>query len=626
MERPVITLGSFTASQRAKALVMDALDRGRLSYGPLMEEFEREFAKLHDCRFGVMSNSGTSSLHVALAAMKEMHGWVDADEVIVPAVTFVATPNIVIHNNMRPVFVDVDPIYYELDPALLESKITPRTRAIIPVHLFGQPCDMDPIKDIAFKYQLKIIEDSCETMNARYKGCSVGNLGDIGCFSTYMAHLLVTGVGGLNTTNSPEYAVKLRSLVNHGRDSIYMSIDDDNDKEADELRMIIARRFSFASLGHSFRATEVEAALGLAQLEELEPMMHRRRENAIFLTRALSPFEDRLQLPAIRPDSDHSFMMYPIVLRDEPKEEFVNFLEQQGVETRDMMPLINQPIYRRLFSIREEDYPVAKWINERGFYIGCHHDLKETDFQYVLELFERYWRRQGARIHEGAALILATCNSWETLEYVLDLLPLEMFDEVVAVDDDSNDGTIELLEEQGIQVVRAAGQDILKCVLLNGIGSERDNLVFYNTNGRQDPRDVARLLLALERGNDMVIASRFMQGGSRHDHNKRFRYRSIGNRVFSVLADMIFYSNISDTLNEFRGIKRRRIEELELKEQGLPGSYQVSIQAMKEGWRVVEIPTVEKMAPLPGERLRILGSIWPLVRVLIKEWVKGWWS
>lgn len=622
MEQPVIGIGTFKASNRAKALVMDVLDRNRISYGPLMQKFEREFAKVHDCRFGIMSNSGTSALHIALAAMKEMHGWEDGDEVIIPAVTFVATGNIVIHNRMLPVFVDVDPLYYELDPSLIEGKITPRTRAIIPVHLFGQPCDMDLINEIAIRHNLKIIEDSCETMLTRYKGRSVGSLGDIGCFSTYVAHLIVTGIGGLNTTNSPEYAVKLRSLLNHGRDSIYLSIDDDDDKEPNELRMIIERRYSFTSFGHSFRATEIEAALGLAQLEELETTIRRRRENARFLIRALKTFEDRIQLPAIRPEAEHCFMMFPIVIRDKSKVDFVNYLEQSGVETRDMLPLINQPIYKRLFSIHEEDYPIAKWINENGFFIGCHQDLKEIDLEYIVELFERYWRGRGTRMREGATLILWTDNSRTILDRVLDMLPLEMFDEVIAVDSGSSDGSVELLEKQGIKVVSANGLDAFTFVRQNGIGFERDNIVFYMADGRQDPRDVARLLLTLERGNDMVIASRFIQGGKRYDRDHHIPYRSLGNRWFSLMANLLFYGNFSDTLSQFRGIKRHRWEQLELDEQGLAGVYQISIKAMKQGWRVAEIPTVEQMTPFPGERRRILGSIWPLLRVLLKEWRK----
>src|SRR3712207_6174410 len=200
-----------------------------------MRRFEQEFAELHGCRFGVMSNSGTSSLQVALQALKERHGWEDGDEVIVPAVTFVATSNIVLHNRMTPVFVDVLPDTYNIDPARIEARITERTRAIVPVHLFGLPADMDPILELARAHDLKVIEDSCEAMFATYRGRPVGSFGDVACFSTYVAHFLVTGVGGLGTTNDGELAVAMRSLINHGRDSIYLSIDDDATDDPDRL-------------------------------------------------------------------------------------------------------------------------------------------------------------------------------------------------------------------------------------------------------------------------------------------------------------------------------------------------------------------------------------------------------
>ena len=255
MHNPIIGVGTLNISHRARELVLEALNNNRLSYGPMMQQFEAEFARLHDCRFGIMSNSGTSALQIALQAMKELYGWADGDEVIIPAVTFVVTSNIVLHNRMKPVLVDVDPNYYELNPTLLEEKITSRTRAVIPVHLFGQPADMNPICEIAHHYGLRIIEDSAETMFASYDNRPVGSLGDIGCFSTYVAHLLIAGIGGLNTTNDPEYAIRLRSLMNHGRESIYISIHDDIGKSDEGYRVMVSRSLWCFSVGHGFRST-----------------------------------------------------------------------------------------------------------------------------------------------------------------------------------------------------------------------------------------------------------------------------------------------------------------------------------------------------------------------------------
>ncbi|OGS36532.1 MAG: hypothetical protein A2506_02600 [Elusimicrobia bacterium RIFOXYD12_FULL_66_9] len=387
-----IPVGGFTVSPRARRYVMQVLDSNRLSYGPFHRRFESAFAAEHDSRHAVFCNSGTSALRIALQALKEKHGWSDGDEVMVPSVTFIATSNVVLHNRMTPVFVDVDPRTYTMDPALVEGKISSRTRAIIPVHLLGLPADMDPILVVAKKRGLAIIEDSAETMFARYKGRKVGSLGDIGCFSTYVAHCIVTGVGGLATTSDPDLHIRLRSLMNHGRDSIYLSMDDDKGAEGAELHEIVAKRFQFVSVGHSFRATELEAALGLAQLEEKAGIVRARTGMAKRLSAGLREFEDRLQLPFCPPDRDHTFMLYGLALRDGDKTALVNFLEDRGVETRDMLPLLTQPVYRKLFGDLEPRYPVARWLDRGGFYIGCHQYLTAKDADYVVEQFRAFFR------------------------------------------------------------------------------------------------------------------------------------------------------------------------------------------------------------------------------------------
>jgi perosamine synthetase len=394
---PDYQIGSagFQFGMREKKYINEVLKSHRLSYGPWSRKFEEIFAEEHQSRFAVFSNSGTSALHMGLAALKEKYGWEDGDEVIVPAVTFVASSNIVIYNNMKPVFVDVDPLTYNIDPALIEAAITPKTRAILPVHLFGMPADMDPIMELARKYKLRVIEDSCECMFATYKGKKVGSFGDVGCFSTYIAHFLVTGVGGLATTSDPELAILMRSYMNHGRDSIYLDIDADKGLSEEKLELVVAKRFSFVRLGHSMRATELEAAIGVAQFEGREDNINSRREIANYYTKSLSSLSEHLQLPHVPAEREHNFMMYPIVLRNEAKTELVNFLEKNNVETREMVPLTKQPVYKRLFGEDFENrYPVAKWINQNGFYVGCHPYLKKKEIKYVADLIKEYFTKK----------------------------------------------------------------------------------------------------------------------------------------------------------------------------------------------------------------------------------------
>lgn len=373
---------------------MEVLDSNRLSAGPMTDRFERDIARLHGCRFGLMCNSGTSALHIALAAVKEREGWRDGDEVLVPAVTFIATSNVVIHNRLTPVFVDVEPDYYCLDPRDLERHLTPRTRAIVPVHVAGLPCDMDPIADLAKRKGLAIIEDSAEAMFVNYRGRPVGSFGTIGCFSTYVAHLISTGVGGLCITDDPDYRVLLASLMNHGRDSIYIRIDDDRDLDGDQLFEVASRRFSFDRLGHSFRATEMEAALGVAQLEERESLLAQRRSIAERLTSGLSSLEPFLQLPRVRPESEHAFMFYPVVVRDAAvsRDSLVRHLEEHQIETRYLLPLINQPVYRRMFGNLDDQYPVAARLNRDALVVGCHPEMSEEDADFIVDCFQQFFR------------------------------------------------------------------------------------------------------------------------------------------------------------------------------------------------------------------------------------------
>lgn len=401
-----IGVGGLVIGSRERAYLEQVIASNRLSYGPFSQRFERLFAEVHESRHALFCNSGTSALHIALSALKEINGWEDGDEVLVPAVTFIATSNVVLHNNMRPVFVDVERDTYNIDPTQLAKHVTPRTRAIIPVHLFGLPAAMDPIMDFAHRHGLKVIEDSCETMFARYRGRRVGSFGDVGCFSTYVAHLLVTGIGGLAITSDSDLHVVMRSLMNHGRDAIYLSITDDEGRKGEALHEIVAKRFSFVRLGHSLRATELEAALGLAQLEQYEAILQRRAEIAKRYLEGMSDLTHYLQLPSVPADREHVFMLFPIVLRDEDKRDLVNFLEDRLVETRDMMPLLSQPVYRKMFGDLLPRFPVAQWIDRGGFYIGCHQYLTDEQVDYIIETI-----REFVQVRAPAARATATART-----------------------------------------------------------------------------------------------------------------------------------------------------------------------------------------------------------------------
>jgi dTDP-4-amino-4,6-dideoxygalactose transaminase len=376
-----ISLGCLNISEQGKKYVNECLASNRLSRGKFTTKFEQDFAELHGCKHGIFCNSGTSALQIALAALKERHAYADGDEVLVPAITFIATSNVVLQNNLKPVFVDVDPVTFNMDPWEIAKHITNRTRAIIPVHLFGLPSDMQLIMRVARKHRLQVIEDSCETMFARDAlGNPAGSYGDMACFSTYVAHLIVGGVGGLVITNNPVYDEMCRSLMSHGRDSIYTSIDDDDKISKD----MIERRYKFDRIGYSYRCTEIEAAIALSELERWEENIAQRRANAERLTMLLKPFEDKLQLPSIPYGYEHSFMMYPFICKDGvSRDALLLHMEQKGIETRFMFPLLSQPIYKKLFPGLAEQYPVASRLEKQGAFIGIHQGLTLEDMHFI---------------------------------------------------------------------------------------------------------------------------------------------------------------------------------------------------------------------------------------------------
>ena len=347
----------------------------RLTYGKYTKELEERFAEIHGRRHALFTSSGTSALKIGLRALKHKYGWKDGDEVIIPAVTFVATMNVVMDVGLKPVFVDVDLKNINIDPFKIEKAITDKTVAIMPVHLLGSCADMTLINRVAHQYKLKVIEDSCETVFIRDKdGWPVGSRGDVACFSSYIAHVMVTGVGGFITTNDDELADYMRSLRFHGRDNAYLSIDD-NDKDPKE---IIGKRFLFDKQGYSDRLTELEAVLGLGDLNRYEWIIRKRQKLAKRLREKLRGCAGFLPIES---HINHAFMFFPLMVDNRDKVALE--LERAGIQTRLMMPLTNQPIVKELFGDIEDDFPNAQKINRHGLLMGCHQYMTNKDIDYI---------------------------------------------------------------------------------------------------------------------------------------------------------------------------------------------------------------------------------------------------
>lgn len=369
-----IAMADWKVNRRQKKLIKEVLKSGRLTYGEKTRALEAEFASLHGAKHAIFTSSGTAALKISLHALKDKYGWKDGSEVIIPSVTFVATMNAVIMNNLVPVLVDVEKDTANINPDLILKAITKKTVAILPVHLLGQPANMSAIMDIARMKKLRVVEDSCETM-------FVNTLkGDTACFSTYVAHLMVTGVGGFIITHDTQLAITMRSMLFHGRDESYLSIDD---KPKD-----VWKRFYFPRRGYSDRMTELEAAIGLGEIDDSEVMITQRQANAQYLIDRLineDPICEKVTFP-ISKVTKHSFMFFPLYA--ERRDELMVHLEKCGIQTRTMMPLISQPITKPYL---KRKYPVAQYIGEHGLLIGCHQYLDNKDLDYIVDCIKEFY-------------------------------------------------------------------------------------------------------------------------------------------------------------------------------------------------------------------------------------------
>jgi len=303
--------------------VVQVLRSGYYVQGPKVREFEEKFASYIGTTYAVATNSGTAALHVALAAA----GIGPGDEVIVPALTFFATVESVIHNNAIPIFADIDPETYCLDPEDMERTISERTTAVIPVHLYGHPAEMDQIMEIAEEHKLLVIEDAAQAHGAEYKGRKVGSIGHIGCWSFYATKNMTTGEGGMITTDDPDIAKRAMLIRNHGMTS----------------------RDEHSILGYNYRMNEIAAAIGIVQLSRLDKLNEVRTKNSLYLLEGLKDVE-WLEIARIKPYVKHAFFWCPVKVNEEAlgmtTRELVIELKRRGVEVRHryVTPLYKQPV------------------------------------------------------------------------------------------------------------------------------------------------------------------------------------------------------------------------------------------------------------------------------------------
>lgn len=337
-----------------KQAVLEVLESGMLVQGPRTARLEEKFAAVCGAQYGIATTSGTTALHVALLA----HGIGPGDEVITTPFTFMASVNAILFVGAKPVFVDIEEDTFNINPELIRGAITPRTKAILPVHLYGYPCNMDAILDIADQHGLAVIEDACQAVGASYKGKGVGSFGS-GCFSLYATKNIMAGEGGMITTNDEHIAQRCRMIRNHG----------------------MQRRYYHEMLGYNFRTSDIHSAIGLVQIERLEEFTEKRKANAAFLNAHITT----VKTPHVREGYNHVWHQYTVRIDGgRSRDACVKALNDAGVGTGIFYPI---PAYRQAHLV-EAGYgnlylPVTECVVDEVISLPVHPQLTHLDLETI---------------------------------------------------------------------------------------------------------------------------------------------------------------------------------------------------------------------------------------------------
>lgn len=354
--------------------VIETLRSGWLTTGAKAKRFEEDFAGYVGCRHAVAVNSCTAALHLALDAV----GLKEGDEVLIPTMTFAATAEVVLYFKAKPVLIDCQSDTLNLDPQQIQRVITPRTKAIIPVHMGGQPCDMAPILEVARRHNLKVIEDAAHALPAAYQGKKVGAIGDITCFSFYATKTITTGEGGMATTENSEWAERMRMMSLHG-------ISHDAWKRYTKEG---SWYYEILSPGFKYNLTDIAAAIGIEQLKKCNEFWEARQRIAVNYAKAFADLKE-IQLPVCRNDVQHAWHLFVIQLNLERlkinRNQVVEALREERIgPSVHFIPLHLHPYYRDKFRYRPEDFPKASAAFERIISLPIYPKMTEGNVRDVI--------------------------------------------------------------------------------------------------------------------------------------------------------------------------------------------------------------------------------------------------
>ena len=372
-----IPLSNPDITQAEVRAVTDVLRSGRLSIGPRRDLFEQMVADRAGRRHGIAVSSGTAGLHLVLAALDVGPG----DEVITTPFSFIASSNCILMVGAKPVFVDIDPKSLNIDPEALEAAITPKTKAIVGVEVFGNPMGMDQIEQIARKHEIPLVEDCCEALGGRWKRRSIGSFGRAGVFGFYPNKQITTGEGGVIVTDDDRIAELSRSMRNQGRA--------EGSAQAAAMSGEVGSWLAHERMGYNYRLSEIACALGIAQMERLDDILAARREVAACYMRCLMDWDD-LILPNVPPGTEEDMSWFVFVVRlnstygHVERDRIITGLKRHEVGASNYFPCIHlQPFYRERFGFQKGDFPIAESISERTIALPFFNSMDQTQIDLV---------------------------------------------------------------------------------------------------------------------------------------------------------------------------------------------------------------------------------------------------
>ena len=360
-----IPLSSPDITSKEAEIISKVLSSPYLSIGPKIKEFEKKIADYVGTKYAIAVNSGTSALHLCVRSLDIK----DGDEVITTPFSFIASANCILFERAKPIFVDIDEKTLCIDVNKIEEKITEKTKAILPVHIFGHPCEMDKIMEIAKKHNLAVIEDACEAIGSEYKGKKVGSFGDVATFAFYPNKQITTAEGGMIVTNNEKIAKLCQSMRNQGRD------------EGDAW-------LSHSRLGYNYRMSELSAALGVTQMERIEEILDKRRKVAEYYNEKLKEIKE-INVLQVSHDVKMSWFVYIIKLDDKTftrkdRDKIIQELNNRGINSRDYFPPIHlEPFYVDMFNHQEKDFPITEKVSGVTIALPFHNNLTQEEIDFV---------------------------------------------------------------------------------------------------------------------------------------------------------------------------------------------------------------------------------------------------